>query len=194
MTFTQLQIDEFVICRNDPIYFIEKYVKVYCPDGLVSVQLSGAQKDIIRRMELDRMVAEIMERQTGKTTVALAYIAWFITFHSYKVVAIVAFKASFAKDILRKLREIIDMLPDYMRPGYVRNNVTTIELENGCQVFSTGVDSSALKGRAVSLLYLDEPEFFPKRAKQEFLNSVLPTVLSGRYGKLLSLSSPDFAT
>lgn len=193
MTFTQFQIDEFVLCRNDPIYFIEKYVKVSSPDGIVPVQLSEAQKNIVRRMELDGMVAEIMERQTGKTTVALAYIAWFITFHSYKVVAIMAYKATFANDVLRKLKEILDGLPDFMRSDYVTNNVRTFELDNGCQVISSGVDGVYLKGRAVSLLYLDEPEFFPKRAKEEFLQSFLPVLMSGsKPGKLLSLSSPDF--
>lgn len=47
--FTQEQMSEYLRCRRDPVYFIEKYLKiVHIDKGLVPFRLYDYQKDIVR--------------------------------------------------------------------------------------------------------------------------------------------------
>mgnify|MGYP003666317350 FL=1 len=46
--FTEDQVKEYIKCSQDPIYFIQKYIKVVSLDeGLVPFNLYDYQKDIV---------------------------------------------------------------------------------------------------------------------------------------------------
>ena len=66
--FTQEQFDELVKCAQDPIYFVENYVKIVTvDDGLQPMQLFDFQKKIIKGILVDsNRVASACARQMGK--------------------------------------------------------------------------------------------------------------------------------
>lgn len=69
--------------KEDPIYFIEKYITLYTPHHEDSVSM---ELETIHRRWLDRYISEkhscvvTSERQLGMTTTALAYILWHAMF------------------------------------------------------------------------------------------------------------------
>lgn len=60
-------IDEYVKCRDDPIYFAEKYIKIVHVDhGLIPIELYDYQKEIIEKITNGRRVTVVASRQCGK--------------------------------------------------------------------------------------------------------------------------------
>jgi len=72
--FTKEQVEEYVKCSKDPLYFIENYVKIVTlDDGLVQFKPWDFQQDMVRTLHKDRFVICKFPRQTGKSTVVIAY-------------------------------------------------------------------------------------------------------------------------
>jgi hypothetical protein len=65
--FTEEQVQEWIKCAKDPIYFAEKYVQIVHVDhGLIPMEMYEYQKDITRAITNERQVAVCTSRQAGK--------------------------------------------------------------------------------------------------------------------------------
>jgi hypothetical protein len=65
--FTQEEIEEYIKCKDDPIYFIENYVYVVHPDkGKVLMKLFPYQKEMILSYITNRKTISLTGRQLGK--------------------------------------------------------------------------------------------------------------------------------
>ena len=192
MQLTEDQVREFVRCAQDPIYFIENYVKIITLDkGFVQIELYPFQKDVVNDINNNRRVIVKAGRQVGKTTIIVGYILWYILFNQDKTVAILANKASTSREILARIKLAYEALPMWIQQGVKVWNKGDIELENGCRVLANSTASSAIRGFSISLLYLDEFAFVPTNIAEEFFTSVYPTISSGTTSKILISSTPN---
>ncbi|AGR47745.1 terminase large subunit [Sinorhizobium phage phiM7] len=192
MTFqyTTFQLGELIKCANSPLYFIENYVTVSTPDGPTLLKLSEAQKQIINDLEKDRYVAKLMERATGKTTVALAYILHEMLFKYHdRTLGMIANRRDAAWGLMESFRRMFGSVPNWMKPEIRTNNRYQIELENGNQLIAMGSQSETLRGMSISLLYIDEIEYFEKRRSRYVFESLIPVIASSKFAKFLSLST-----
>lgn len=65
--WTPETIEEYKNCMNDPIYFIEKYVKIINLDrGMETIQLYPFQRNLINHMNDNQYSIILSARQTGK--------------------------------------------------------------------------------------------------------------------------------
>ena len=65
--FTPEQVQEYVKCRDNPIYFIENYVKIVNLDrGLVTFKCYDYQKEVIDIIHKNRYSIAKWPRQSGK--------------------------------------------------------------------------------------------------------------------------------
>ena len=65
--FTEEQVQEYIKCSKDPVYFIEKYIKVVSLDeGLVPFKMYDYQQDIVEKVHDNRFVIAKLPRQSGK--------------------------------------------------------------------------------------------------------------------------------
>lgn len=65
--FTQEQIEEYVKCSKDPVYFINNYCKIVSLDhGLVPFRLYECQVEKVRVIHENRKVILMEGRQQGK--------------------------------------------------------------------------------------------------------------------------------
>jgi hypothetical protein len=65
--FTQEQIEEFIKCQNDPVYFANNYIKIVSLDkGLTQFHPYEFQEKLINRFHEHRFNICKMPRQTGK--------------------------------------------------------------------------------------------------------------------------------
>lgn len=192
VSLTEDQVREFVKCSQDPIYFIENYVKIITLDkGFIQIKLYPFQKQAIEDINANRRVIVKAGRQVGKTTMVVGYILWYILFNEDKFVAILANKAPTAREILNRIKIAYESLPLWLQQGVRVWNKGDIELENNCRVMATSTASSAIRGYSISLLYLDEFAFVPSNIAEEFFTSVYPTISSGETSKILISSTPN---
>jgi hypothetical protein len=188
--FTADMIDEYLKCANDPIYFAEKYIKIVHVDhGLIPIRLYDYQKTIITTITNNRRMAVNTSRQAGKTTTAVAVILHYVLFNDHKTVALLANKGDAAREILDRIKIAYEALPKWLQQGVIEWNKGSVEFENGCKILAGATSSSAIRGKSISFLYIDETAFVENW--DEFFASVFPTISSGNTTKILFTSTPN---
>jgi hypothetical protein len=66
-SYTPEQVQEYIRCSQDPVYFIQKYVKINALDeGLVPFSLRGYQENLIKGYHENRKCIVKSSRQSGK--------------------------------------------------------------------------------------------------------------------------------
>ena len=189
--FSQEQILEFYACRNDPIYFAEKYVKIVSLDeGLTPFKPYHFQKKLIKNFHENRFNICKMPRQTGKSTTCVAYLLHYVVFNDSVNVGILANKAATARELLGRLQTAYENLPKWMQQGIISWNRGSLELENGSKILAASTSASAVRGMSFNILFLDEFAFVPNHIADSFFSSVYPTITSGKSTKVIIVSTP----
>ena len=99
--FTKEQIVEYQKCAKDPLYFMEKYIKIVSLDeGLIPFKMYDFQKKIVNTIHDNRFTICKLPRQSGKSTTTISYLMHFALFNPNSNIAILANKSSTARDIL----------------------------------------------------------------------------------------------
>jgi hypothetical protein len=191
LNFTKDQIEEYLKCADDPIYFIESYCKIVTLDhGLQPFKLYDCQKNKVKVIHENRKVILMEGRQQGKTTTSAAYILWYTLFQGSKTVAILANKATAAREVLYRYQIMYENLPTWLQQGVTTWNKGDIALENGSIVFTAATSASGIRGKSVNLLYVDEAAIIPNNVAEQFFTSVYPTISAGETTKILLSSTP----
>ena len=190
--FTKEQVEEYIKCSQDPIYFIQKYIKVVSLDeGLVPFNLYDYQEDIVEKVHNNRFVIAKLPRQSGKSTTIISYLLHYILFNQSMSVAVLANKQSTAKDILSRLKLTYEYLPLWLQQGILEWNKGSIQLENGSKIIASSTSSSAIRGGSFNCIFLDEFAHVPNTIAEEFFSSVYPTITSGQSTKVFMVSTPN---
>jgi len=189
--YTEDQVTEFLKCSDDPIYFIQKYVKIVSIDeGLVPFDLYPFQKDIVGTFHKNRFTICKLPRQSGKSTTILSYLIHYVIFNPTVNVAILANKASTARDLLSRLQLAYEHLPQWLQMGVMNWNKGSLELENGSKILAASTSASAVRGGSYNIIFLDEFAFVPSNIAEQFFSSVYPTISSGQTSKVMIVSTP----
>jgi hypothetical protein len=190
--YTQEQVDEYIKCAKDPVYFAKHYIKIVNVDeGLINFKMWPFQEQMLQLFARDRFVITKCPRQVGKTTTTVAYMLWLTIFTDSQNVAVLANKGSLARDILAKYQLAYENLPMWLQQGIVTWNKGNVELENGSKIVAASTSSSAIRGGAFNLVFLDEFAFVPNNIAEEFFNSVYPVISSGKKTKIIIVSTPN---
>ena len=188
--FTQDMVGEFIKCAQDPTYFSEKYIQIVHVDkGLIPIKMYEYQKEIVEKITNNRRVAVVTSRQAGKTTTAVAVILHYVLFNEHKTCALLANKGDAAREILDRIKIAYEALPKWLQQGVIEWNKGSVEFENGCKIIAGSTSSSAIRGKSISFLYIDETAFVENW--DEFFASVFPTISSGKTTKMLYTSTPN---
>ena len=189
--FTDEQVEEFIKCSQDPVYFITNYIKIISLDkGLVPFDLYDFQSDMVEKFHENRFNIAKLPRQSGKSTVVTAYLLWYTLFNDNVNVAILANKAATAREMLQRLQLSYENLPNWMQQGVVNWNRGSLELENGSKIMAASTSASAVRGMSFNIIFLDEFAFIPTHIADEFFSSVYPTISSGKSTKVIIISTP----
>ena len=189
--FTKDQIEEFIKCKEDPVYFARNYIRIVSLDeGLVPFEPYKFQEKLISRFHKNRFNICMMPRQTGKSTTSVSYLLHYIVFNDSVNVGILANKASTARELLSRLQLAYENLPKWMQQGIIAWNKGSMELENGSKVLAASTSASAVRGMSFNILFLDEFAFVPNHIADSFFASVYPTITSGKSTKVIIVSTP----
>ena len=189
--FTKENIIEFKKCEEDPIYFMENYMKIVSLDeGLVPFKMYDFQKHIVRTIHDNRFTICKLPRQSGKSTTTVSYLLHYALFNPNSNIAILANKSSTARDILGRVQLAYENLPKWLQQGVINWNKGNIELENKSQIVAAATSSSAIRGGSYNIIFLDEFAFVPPNIAEMFFSSVYPTISSGQKTKMIIVSTP----
>lgn len=146
--------------KEDPIKFMEDCVLIPTPGGSQPIKLYEPQKRIIKSFFQHHELILLKSRQIGMSTLCQAIITYLFTFFDNCVVGIVSRDSPEASDFCRKTQDMIDQLPDWIRPKYKNRSIQYFILENGCQLHTASVSpanpGSVFRSKSITLLIIDE--------------------------------------
>jgi len=189
--FTQDNIEEYIKCKEDPVYFAKNYVQIVTLDhGLQPFKLYDFQEKLVKNFHENRFNICKMPRQTGKSTTVVSFLLHYAIFNDSVNIGILANKASTARELLGRLQIAYENLPKWMQQGILAWNKGSLELENGSKILAASTSASAVRGMSFNILFLDEFAFVPNHVADSFFASVYPTITSGKSTKVIIVSTP----
>ena len=189
--FSKENVEEYLRCKNDPVYFAKNYVKIVSLDeGLVPFNMYDFQEKLIRNFHEQRFNICKMPRQTGKSTTCVAFLLHYTVFNDSVNIGILANKAATARELLGRLQTAYENLPKWMQQGILSWNKGSMELENGSKILAASTSASAVRGMSFNIIFLDEFAFIPNHIAEQFFASVYPTITSGKSTKVIIVSTP----
>ena len=189
--FTQDNIEEYIKCKEDPVYFAKNYVQIVTLDhGLQPFKLYDFQEKLVKNFHEKRFNICKMPRQTGKSTTVVSFLLHYAIFNDSVNIGILANKASTARELLGRLQIAYENLPKWMQQGILAWNKGSLELENGSKILAASTSASAVRGMSFNILFLDEFAFVPNHVADSFFASVYPTITSGKSTKVIIVSTP----
>jgi len=189
--WTKKELLEYKRCMEDPLYFIQNYVKIVSLDeGLIPFKMYPFQKEMVGTFHNNRFTICKLPRQSGKSTVMVSYLLHYALFNPSVNIAILANKAATARDLLGRLQLAYEHLPQWLQQGVMSWNKGSLELENGSKILASSTSASAVRGGSYNIIFLDEFAYVPSNVAEQFFSSVYPTISSGKSTKVMIVSTP----
>ena len=189
--WTKKQLQEYTRCMDDPLYFIQTYVRIVSLDeGLIPFKMYPFQKEMVGTFHKNRFTICKLPRQSGKSTTMISYLLHYSLFNPSVNIAILANKAATARDLLGRLQLAYEHLPKWLQQGVMSWNKGSLELENGSKILASSTSASAVRGGSYNIIFLDEFAYVPSNVAEQFFSSVYPTISSGKSTKVMIVSTP----
>jgi hypothetical protein len=128
---------------------------------------------------------------THNTQTTAAYILWFNTFNDSKDSAILANRLAQAQEIMERVQMSYENLPNFLKCGVSEYNKRSMKFANYSKIFCATSTSSSIRGKSISLLYIDECSFL--RNDMAFYESTYPVITSGKNSQVIVSSTPNGA-
>ncbi len=172
--YTQEIIEECHACERNPLYFIDKYVKIQSSRGQIPLTLYPAQANCVESFGREPRVVIATQRQLGMTSVFTAYLLWYLIFNKDKTAGLVLPRLQMVHEYIRIFYEMYELLPDWMRPGIEERTKSSIRLSNNARLITSTAGSNTFKGRTINLLVWDLVGFGRYTDEECFLNEIYP--------------------
>jgi hypothetical protein len=190
LDYTQEEVNEYIRCTDDPIYFAEKYVKIITLDkGLQQFKPYDYQREMFKQFEKNRFNIVLACRQSGKSITCVIYILWYAIFNAETTIAILANKGSTAREMLSRVTLALENLPFFLQPGCRALNKGSLEFSNHSRIIAAATTANSIRGLAVNLLFLDEFAFVDNA--NTFYTSTYPVISSGKKSKVIITSTQN---
>ena len=133
--WTKKQVQEYARCMDDPLYFIQTYVRIVSLDeGLIPFKMYPFQKEMVGTFHKNRFTICKLPRQSGKSTTMISYLLHYSLFNPSVNIAILANKAATARDLLGRLQTAYENLPKWMQQGIISVSYTHLTLPTNREV------------------------------------------------------------
>jgi hypothetical protein len=185
----QKQIKEIIKCGKDPVYFVNRYVKIQHPTrGLIPFDTYPFQDDCFKEFVDHRFNIILKSRQLGISTLTACYAVWLACFYKDKNILVIATKLAVAQNFIKKVKTALRSMPSWlMIPEIVSANKQGVELSNGSTIKAVPTSDDAGRSEALSLLIVDEAAFI--RNFDELWMGLYSTLSTG--GRAIILSTPN---
>lgn len=177
---TDDEIQEWLKCKNDIIYFVEKYCQLMTPEGIQHVKLRDYQKHYLKHLEKHRLSIYLACRQCGKTTTSAVFMLHYILFNVDKNALVLGNKRKTAGEILDKAKKIYLELPYFLKPGIYKWNEGEIVLDNGCRLMAEATTINSGISFTFHCVLADEFAHIPPNIMDKFYNNIFPTITAAK--------------
>lgn len=177
---TDEEKQEWLRCRDDIIYFVEKYCKLMTPQGIQHVKLRDYQIRYLKHIQDNQLSIGLTPRQAGKTTTTSLAMLHFLLFNIDKYALICSNKRKSAVEVVDKVKKIYMEIPYFLKPGIYKWNDAEIAMDNGCRIQAEATTINSGIGNTIHFLLLDEFAHVAPNIIDKFYNNIFPTVTAAK--------------
>lgn len=177
---TPEEIVEWKKCKNDILYFAEKYCKLMTPEGIKHISLRDYQKKYLEHLQKNRLSIYLACRQCGKTTTSAIFMLHYILFNIDKNALVLGNKRKTAVEILDKAKKIFFEIPYFLKPGVYKWNEAEIVLDNGCRLMAEATTINSGISFTFHCVLADEFSHISPNIMEQFYNNIFPTITAAR--------------
>lgn len=171
-------------CADTHIVFNDEYNQVYIKDLKIkdSIQTKDGLEKILEIKELDYseemydIEIDSIEHEyytngitSHNTTVVAAYLLHQLCFRENIMIAVLANKNAQAKEVLTRIKEMFEALPQWLKPGVIAWNRESIELDTGTKALSAATSASSIRGKTINCLTGDMKSTFRDKETGEII-------------------------
>lgn len=183
-------LNEYKKCALDFEYTCNTYFKIEDKrkGKHVPFELMPHQQDIYHLYEQNDKVITNKYRQSGITSVSLAYLAWKLMFFSGTKICLVGNTLSLAqKALFKPIIDFIISIPEEFRPSFTGADTKVYKiLDNKSELFVAAASPDGIRGFSPNIVLLDEMAFY--QYGHEFYTATSPSLSMG--GKMFCISTP----
>jgi hypothetical protein len=194
-----------VVCADDHIFLDDSWSHIFCseltlgdriqtidgPEKVLSVEKTSSRSNMYDLLDVN---GENLYYTNGivshNSTTVVSFLLHYAIFNDNVSIAILANKASTARELLSRLQTGYENLPKWLQQGILSWNKGSLELENGSKIISASSSASSIRGGAYNIIFLDEFAFVPSQVADNFMSSVYPVITSGKDSKVIIVSTP----
>jgi len=189
--YTDFEYSELKRCAKDIIYFANTYCTVMTDEGYQKITLRPYQEKVLRAYQNNRWNIFMAARQIGKTITSSIFLTWYLLFHFDKNVLLMSNKGATTKEIMDKIKAIMEGLPFFLKPGVNKKDVMTMIFDNKCRIIGQNTTKTGGIGFTIHLLFLDEFAHIQESIKKPFYENVYPTLSSSKISRVIITSTPN---
>ena len=149
--------------KKSPIKFIEECVSIPTPGGDKPFIMYEPQKKMVQDFFFKHHLIVLKSRQIGISTITQAIITYICTFYKNVKIGIISRDRSEASDFCRKVVNMLDNLPEWLRPSYENKSIQYFVLKNGCELHTGAISpknpTNTFRGKSLTMLVIDEAAF-----------------------------------
>lgn len=154
IAMTEHEINEYIKCKEDILYFAENYYYIQTIDhGRIKIPLWEFQKKMLKAFidpSPKRHIIVLSARQMSKTTVSALYLLHYMLFGKDCNVAILANNERTSREILSRIQMAYLNLPLWLQKGVEEWNKGSMLLENGVKIIAASTSSNSIRGMTIS--------------------------------------------
>ena len=189
--YTDEEMEHIRRCATDILYFANHFATVMTDNGLQRIELRDYQKEMLISFVENRFNVCLASRQIGKTICSAIFIAWYVLFNYDKNALILSNKGGTTKEIIDKVKAILENLPFFLKPGLLKYDVMNMKFDNGCRIVGQSTTGKAGIGFTIHLLFLDEFAHIHHTFVNSFYENVYPTLSSSKVSRIIITSTPN---
>lgn len=189
--FTPEMVKAMMKCKGDIIYFAESFFTIIADGVKQHIPLRAYQKEFLSCMSENKRLIINASRQVGKTTLMTIYALWLANFYDDQRVIICGNKIATAMEIFDRIRSAYQDMPNWLKCPIVDFSKKTMTLANGSKIETGATTETAVRGKTVSCLILDEFAFVEPTIAKAFWSAVIPTMVTNKNAKLFVSSTPN---
>jgi hypothetical protein len=197
--------NKIIICADKHILLDENWNNIFCENlkiGSLIQTKDGLEKVIeLKRNDKKSNMYDLIDVDnenlyytndivSHNSTIVVSYLLHYAIFNDNTNIAILANKASTARDLLDRLQTGYENLPKWLQQGVISWNKGSMELENKSKITAASTSASSIRGGTYNIIFLDEFAFVPNTVADNFFSSVYPVITSGKSSKVIVVSTP----
>ena len=111
---TKEEIDDYIKCKQDPVYFASKCYLMSAEGGLMQCKLRDYQIAYLRHLQKNNFSIFLSCRQSGKSTTTAIYCLWVILFNTDKIGLVLSKSGPAGEDLIKKIKDMYLYLPYHL--------------------------------------------------------------------------------